>query len=81
MSRQTQHIWDRERDQVNKIPDLIHINTDDHATQPPVVPVVSYGKSHDDSISSPQVSEGEPLGDDEPPYILIPPVPPPQQSS
>ena len=51
-----QHNWDRYQEQVNQIPDLIPTNTEDHATLPPLVPVVSDEKSDDDYIGSPQVS-------------------------
>ena len=38
------------------------MNTEDHATPPPLVTVVSDNKSDDDSIGSPQLSGGEILG-------------------
>ena len=69
----------RDRDQVHHIPDLIPMNTEDHATTPPMVPVVSYNNSNDDYIGAPQVSEVDPLGDYGPPARPIPPGPPPQQ--
>ena len=57
------------------------MKTEDHATTPPLVLVVSDDKSDDDFISAPQVSEGEPHSGYITPAIPIPPEPPPQKSS
>ena len=38
------------------------MNTEDHATPPPIVTLVSENKSYDDSIGSPQLSGGEIIG-------------------
>ena len=57
------------------------MKTEDHATTPPLFLVVSDDKSDDDSISVPQVSEGEPHSGYITPAIPIPPEPPPQKSS
>ena len=59
-TRQRQSNWNREKDQVYQIPNLIPMKTEDHATTPPLVLVVSDDKSDDNSISYPQFSEGEP---------------------
>ena len=56
-----QRNWDREREQVHHITDLIPMITEDHANPPPIVPVVSDNNSDDDYISAHQVSEGEPI--------------------
>ena len=57
------------------------MNTQDHATPPPLVPVLLDDESDDDSIGAPQVSQGEPPGNDGPPDIHISPELPFQQSS
>ena len=57
------------------------MNTDDHDTPPPLVPVILHDESYDDSIGAPQVSEVELLGNDGPPASPIPPEPPPQKLS
>ena len=79
MSSWSHRNWDREREQVHQIHDLITINTEDHATLPPLVPVVSDYESYYDSIGAHQVSEVEPLSDDGPPLPDIKPEPPPQK--
>ena len=71
----------RDREQVNHISDLIIMNTYNHATPPPLVPVVSDDDSGDDSIGAPQVSERESLGEYGPSASPIPHEPPPRQSS
>ena len=48
------------------------MKTEDHDTTPPIVLVVSDEKSYDDSISTPQVSEGEPYSGYITPAIPIP---------
>ena len=57
------------------------MNTEDHATPPPIVPVVSDNKSDDDSIGSPQASKGETIGNYITPARPIPTEPLPQKSS
>ena len=57
------------------------MKTEDHATTPPLVLVVSDEKSDDDSISVPQVSEVQPHSDYITPAIPITPEPHPQKSS
>ena len=57
------------------------MNTDDHDTPPPLVPVILHDESYDDSIGAPQVSEVELLGNDGPSASPIPPEPPPQKLS
>ena len=57
------------------------MNTEDHATPPPLFPVVSDDDSDDDSICVPKFSEKEQHGNDGPPASLIPPELPPQKSS
>ena len=49
------------------------MNTEYHATPPPLAPVVSEDESDDDSIGVPKVSEVEPLGYNGPPDSHIPP--------
>ena len=56
------------------------MNTKDHATKPPIFPLVSYDESNDDSIGARKLSEGEPLGDYGPPASPITPEPFPQKS-
>ena len=76
-----QRNWDREREQVHHITDLIPMITEDHANPPPIVPVVSDNNSDDDYISAHQVSEGEPISGYGPTDRPIPPETHPQQSS
>ena len=57
------------------------MNTEDHATPPPLFPVVSDDDSDYYSIGAHQVSEGETLGYNESPASPILPELPPQQSS
>ena len=80
MSSQRQRNWDRDQDQVHQIPDLIPINKEDHATPPPVFPIVSDYEPDDDYIVDPQLPEGEPLSHDGPPDSPIPPELLPHQS-
>ena len=68
-----QRNWYIEREKVNQIPGLIPMNTYDHASPYPLVPVVSDDKSDYDYIGDPQISEGETLGNDVTPAIHIPP--------
>ena len=51
-SRQRQSNWDREQQQVNQIPDLPPMNTEDHDIPPPLVPVGLDVELDDDYISA-----------------------------
>ena len=73
--------WDLDQDQVHQIPDLIPMITEDHATPPPILHVVSDDESDGYYIGSPQLSYETPFRDNEPPDRPILPELPPQQSS